>query len=84
MSDDWTEAVTVLLSVRMTIWGKVYSRILTDRAKRISELLVREEQDGFRKGKVYAVKMFSFKQVMENVPEEKKVLFIAFMNLEDA
>ncbi len=78
--DDWKKAITVPLykskgsrgecsSYRgislLSVPGKVYGRILTERLKEVTEGIVSEEQGGFRKGRGCVDQIFAMKRLAE-------------------
>ncbi len=49
----------------MSVPGKVYGRILTERMMEVTEGKVSEEQGGFRKGRGYVDQIFAMKRSVE-------------------
>jgi hypothetical protein len=64
--------------------GKVYGRVLIERVTEITEVLIRDEQGGFRKGRGCVDQVFALKCVCEKYLEKQKEVFVAFMDLEKA
>ncbi len=86
--DDWTKAIIVPLhkgsrsecsSYRgislLSVPGKVYGRILTERLMEVTEGKVCEDQGGFRKGKGCVDETFAMKRLVEGyLGKDKKVV----------
>ncbi len=51
----------------MSVPGKVYGRILTERLMELTEGKVSEEQGGFRKGRGCVNQIFAMKMLVEDV-----------------
>ncbi len=96
--DDWKKAIIVPLykgkgsrsecssyrGIRLlSVPGKVYGRILTERQK-VTEGKVSEEQGGFRKGRGCIDQIFAMKKLVEEYLRKDKKLYEAFMDLEKA
>lgn len=97
--EEWREAVIVPLykgkgcrndcnSYRgislLSVPGKVYGRVLTERLIEVTKEKVSEEQGGFRKGKGCVDQCFAIKMVVEEYLGKDKKLYAAFMDLEKA
>merc|ERR1711872_852032 len=68
----------------LSIPGKVYGRILIERIRSLTEGMIREEQCGFRSGRVCVDQVFVMKQMSEKFVDRSKCLYIAYMDLEKA
>ncbi len=68
----------------MSVPGKVYGKIITERVQRLTEEKIGEEQGGFRKRRGCVDQIFSFRMVVEKILEKRKKLYAAFMDLEKA
>ncbi len=66
----------------MSVPGKVYGRILTERLMEVTEGKVSEEQGGVRKGRGCVDQIFAMKRLVEEyyLGKDKK-LYAAFMDL---
>jgi hypothetical protein len=62
----------------------VYGRVLIERVSEITEVQIRDEQCGFRKGRGGVDQVFALKCVCEKYLERQKEVFVAFMGLEKA
>ncbi len=97
--DDWEKAIIVPLykgkgsgSECSSYWGisllsmpgKVYGRILTERLMEVTERKVSEEQEGFRKRRGCVGQIFAMKMLVEEYLRKDKKLYSAFMDLEKA
>ncbi len=97
--DDWKKAIIVPLfkgkgsrsecssyrGIRLlSVPGKVYGRILTERLMEVTEGKVSKEQGGFRKGRGYVDQIFAMKMLVEEYLGKDKKLYAAFMDLEKA
>ncbi len=97
--DDWKKAIIVPLykgkgsrsecsSYRgitlLSVPGKVYGRILTERLMEVTEGKVSEEQGGFRKGRGCVDQIFAMMMLVEEYLGKDKKLYAAFMDLEKA
>ncbi len=49
----------------MSVPGKVYVKVITERVQQLTEEKINEEQGGFRKGRGCVDKKFSFRMVVE-------------------
>ncbi len=96
---DWTKAVIVPVykgkgrtgdcgSYRgislLSVPGKVYGKVITERVQQLTEEKISEEQGGFRKGRGCVDQIISFRMVVEKILEKRKKLYAAFMDLEKA
>ena len=68
----------------LSVPEKVYGRILKERVIENSKGQDGEEQSGLRKGRSCADQIFVLRQVCEKMKEEKKKVWVAFMDLEKA
>ncbi len=68
----------------MSVPGKVYGRILTERLVKSTERKVSKEQGGFRKGRGCVDEIFAMKMLVEEYLGKDKKLYSAFMDLEKA
>src|SRR5215469_5652612 len=67
-----------------SVVGKLYGRVLIDRVKNITDGLVGEEQEGFRKGRGCVDQVFAMKGLCEKYREKGKEIYLGFMDLEKA
>ncbi len=89
MPDDWKKAIIVPLykdkssrsecsSYRgislLSVPGKVYGRILTERLMEVTERKVNEEQGGFMKGRGCIDQIFAMKRLVEEYLGKDKVV----------
>jgi sorting nexin-29 len=63
---------------------KIYAKIITQRFKTISEAILLEEQNGFRRGRSRIDNVFTVKQTIEKRREFNLETHIAFLDLEKA
>ncbi len=78
--EDWTKAIIVPVykgkgrrgdcgtyrGIRLlSVPGKVYGKVITERVQRLTEEKISEEQKGFRKGRGCVDQIFSFRMVVE-------------------
>lgn len=68
----------------LSVPGKVYGRLLTERLMEVTEEKVSQEQGGFRKGKGCVHKIFAIKMIVEEYLGKGRKLYAAFMDLEKA
>ena len=68
----------------LSVVGKVYARILSDRLREETNGVVMDEQGGFRPGQGCVDQIFNVRQVIEKVFEKDRVAFAAFVDLEKA
>ena len=68
----------------LSVPGKLYSRILIDRARSVTENVLEEEQSGFRKGRGCVDQVYALRSILEKMNEKQKVAFMAFLDLEKA
>ncbi len=68
----------------MSVPGKVYGRILTERLMEVTGGKVDEDHGGFRKGRGCVDQIFAMKQLLEAYLGKDKKLYAAFMDLEKA
>ncbi len=68
----------------MSVPGKVYGKILTERRMEVTDRKVSGEQGGFRKGKGCVDHIFAMKMLVEECSGNAKKLYSAYMNLERA
>ncbi|MCP3680826.1 MAG: reverse transcriptase family protein [Gammaproteobacteria bacterium] len=68
----------------LSVVGKIYSRMVIDRVRNITEKLVGEEQGGFRKGRGCVDQIFTLRHIVEKCLEKRGKGFAAFMDLEKA
>ncbi len=66
----------------MSVPGKVYGRIYTERLMEVTEGKVSEEQEGFRKRRGCVDQIFPMKMLVEEYLGKDKKLYAAFMDLE--
>jgi len=68
----------------LSIAGKVYGKIVTERVQQITECRISEEQGGFRKGRGCVDQIFSLRMTVEKMLTKGKKVYAAFMDLEKA
>ncbi len=68
----------------LSVPGKVYGRILTERLTEVTEGKVSEEQRGLGKGRGCVDQIFAMKRLVEEYLGKDKKLYVAFMGLEKA
>ncbi len=68
----------------LSVPGKIYGRILTERLMQVTEKKVNDEQHGFRKGKSCADKIFAVRMLVEEYLGKDRKLYAAIMDLEKA
>ena len=68
----------------LSVVGKIYARIVSDRLKVLTNALVMDEQGGFRAGRGCIDQVFAVRQVFEKVIKKDKVVYAAFVDLEKA
>lgn len=68
----------------LNIIYKIYVKIINNRIKTISEVLLKEEQSGFRKGRSCSDNVFSIKRILEKRREVNLETHIAFIDFEKA
>ena len=66
----------------MSIIGKVFARVLYERVKVLTVDKMMDEQGGFRAGRGCIHQLFSVKQIVEKIIEDK--VYMAFVDLEKA
>ncbi len=66
----------------LSVPGKLYGRILTERLMQVTEIKVSDEQGGFRKGKSCVDQIFAIKMLIEAYLGMHRKLYAAFMDLE--
>ena len=68
----------------ISVVGKIYEGILVNRVRKVTEGLIDDEQGGFRAGRGYVDQIFTLKQIGEKTREEKRRVYVSFMDLEKA
>ncbi|KAK3893161.1 hypothetical protein Pcinc_003002 [Petrolisthes cinctipes] len=68
----------------LSVPGKVYGKVLTERLMEVTGNKVSEEQGGFRKGRGCVDQIFALKSIVEKYIGKGKKLYAAFMDLEKA
>ncbi len=66
----------------LSVPGKVYGRILTERLREVTEGKVSEDQGGFGKGRGCVDQIFAMKRLVEGYLGKHKKLYAALMDLE--
>ena len=93
---DWREAIIIPIHKKgcraecgnyrgislLSVLGKVYVRIVSDRVKLLIDELVMDEQGGFRAGRGCIDQVFAVRQVIEKVIKKDKVVYAAFVELQ--
>ena len=64
--------------------GKLYGRVLIERAKELTGDFIGEEQGGFRQGRGCIDQAFTLRLIAERYLEKRRDLFVCFMDLEKA
>ena len=97
MPDEWKKAIIVpCIKVKvvkmsnnyrgislLSVPGKVYGNVLTERLMEVTTRKVSEKQEGFRKGKGYVNQIFAIKIMVEEYLRKGEKLYAAFMDLEE-
>ena len=65
----------------MSIFGKVFARVLNERVKVVTVSKVMGEQGGFRSGRGCRYQIFAVKQIVEKTIEKDRKLYMAFVDL---
>ena len=68
----------------LSIVGKVYGMILTERMRKITDGMIGDEQGGFRPGRGCVDQVFAVRQISEKAREKGKKVYAGFMDLEKA
>ena len=68
----------------LSVPGKVFCKVIQYRLKEKANLMLRENQCGFRKGRGCADQLFSLRMLMEWAHEYHKPLFLCFVDLKKA
>ena len=68
----------------LSVFGKIYARILIDRVRKVSEGLIYDKQRWFRAGRGCVDQIFPLKQIGEKARERKGRLYVGFMDMEKA
>lgn len=71
------------ISLLNTVY-KIYSKIINERLRKISESILIEEQAGFRKGRSCMDDVFSLKQIIQKRREFNLETHLAFIDFEKA
>ena len=66
----------------LRVVGKIYVRILVDRAPRVTEGLIDDEQSDFKSRTGYIDQIFWLRQIGEKAYDEKWKVYVGFMDLE--
>ena len=64
----------------LSVVGKIYARVVCDRLRLLTDVLLTDEQGGFRVRRVCVDKIFAVRQVIE----KDKMVYAAFVDLEKA
>ena len=68
----------------LSIVGKLYGRVVLSRLQKLAERVYPDSQCGFRAGRSTVDMIFSLRQLQEKCREQRKPLFIAFVDLTKA
>ena len=68
----------------LSIIGKAYARVILKRLQLLAERVYPEAQCGFRAGRSTIDMVFSVRQLQEKCREQKKTLYLAFIDLTKA
>ena len=68
----------------LSVAGKVYGSILIERARRINDKMIGDEQGGFGSGRGCVDQIFAMRQLIEKCGRKGKKVFAAFIDLEKA
>ena len=68
----------------LNITGKVFTRILNERLMTVAEMILLEQQSGFRKGRGTTDQIFCVRQMIEKHIEHHDPLYMAFIDLKKA
>ena len=68
----------------LSVAGKIYSKIILNRLKTLSEKILPESQSGFRSKRSTNDMIFSIRQLQEKAMEQKQDLYIAFFDFKKA
>ncbi len=56
----------------MSVPGKIYGKVITEKVRQLTEEKISEEQGGFREGRGCVDQIFSFRMVVEKILEKRK------------
>ena len=62
----------------------MYAKLLVDRVRKVTEGLIDDMQGGFRAGTGLVDQIFTLIQIGEKAREEKRIVYVGFMDLEKA
>lgn len=96
--NEWREAIIVPIHKKgsrtecgnyrgislLSVVGKIYARIVSDRLRVLTDSVIMDEQGGFRASRGCVDQVFVVKQVIEKVIEKDKIAYAAFIDLEKA
>ena len=68
----------------LIIDGKVFADIFLQRLKRLAEKLYSQSQSGYREGRRTIDGIFTLRQLMEKAREQRRNVYIAFINFTKA
>ena len=92
--EDWKKGVIIKLPKKgslkdcknwrgitlLSIPGKVFSRVLLNRLQDAVDCTLRDEQAGFRKGRLCTEQIFTLRNIIEQSLEHQQDLFINFID----
>ena len=66
----------------LSVAGKIYTGILVDRARRVTGVLIDDEQGDFRAGRECVDQIFTLKQIGKKAQEKNRRVYVGFIDLE--
>ena len=66
----------------LTMVRKINVGILVDKLRRMTGVLIGDEQGGFRAGKGCVYQIFTLKQIGEKAQKKNKLVYVSFIELE--
>ena len=68
----------------LSVVGKIYAGIFVDRVRRMTGGLIDDEQGGLKAVSGYVDQIFTLKELGEKAREEKRRVYVGFIDLEKA
>ena len=68
----------------LSVVGKVFADIIVQRLKNLAELIYAQSQSGYRSGRSTIDGIFTFRQLMEKSREQRRNMYIAFVDFTKA
>ena len=65
----------------LSVVGKIYAAILVEKVCKVTEVLIDNDQGGFRAGSGCVDQIFTLKQIREKGRKKKCRVYVGFMNL---